>query len=73
MAHFVVDFTEFCFNTILILMHLRASLSKIDGKNDHIKFCFYKIHVCTKSEIVRENKSKKNICKNKKLISRNFV
>ena len=24
---------------------LRASLSKIDGKNDHVKFCFYKIHV----------------------------
>ena len=25
--------------------NLRASLSKIDGKNDHVKFCFYKIHV----------------------------
>ena len=24
---------------------LRASLSKIDGKNDHVKFCFYKIDI----------------------------
>ena len=25
--------------------NLRASLCKIDGKNAHVKFCFYKIHV----------------------------
>ena len=27
------------------LLHLRASLPKIDGKVAHVKFCFHKIHV----------------------------
>ena len=30
---------------LLSLNHLRASLSKINGKNAHVKFCFCKIHV----------------------------
>ena len=32
-------------DTFIQCRNLRASLCKIDGKNAHVKFCFYKIHV----------------------------